>query len=876
MPEGDPIDELTYQLNVDGSEALEEMEETISATQARMEEMDESARGMVDSMAEVGKQVAEWAENLEVSLEQAAQDLMGIGRISNVSVEDAVAAAQDYQTLFEARITNATNRIVTVMSEMGRTIDEEGRAELEKMVRLIAASSPDIDTFESEIDQLTSSLGEMATEAGEVQEQAGGLQGFFQSLAGDVGKFASGLIAGFTVLRGLQEVQQFIRESVAQADEFARAQDQLVKSTQTLQRVQGEAAGTVREWLEVNTRAADLLNENPAQIARVVANFQTMATQLNLTGNEMRKLVLQSAMFADQTGEDLNTVLVRLTRFLQRGTIESLGDLGLALDQASLRQEALALGLSDNLELLTQAELEQVRYNAAVRELGLFLDETGTEVESYTDRMDELEERSSAASRVLGTSLLPILEFVKRGLTAGKEALAAMILVFEEAVVILTSSVLGGFQALAAALGEFMGQLRTLQFDGSKIFNTFGETMVEATENLIAEGFSRMSSQVDETVDTFGTSLDRNEEDVAEWSDKVQTEVEQVGDALLRLESQWEEGLARARQRLSDSLEDIARDFARRRAELERELAQDLEDIDAEAAEDRRRTILDAQIEERRLREDFLKDIRDLERRFLFDLEDAVRERDARRIIQLQRQFQLEKDKRTEEYEIAEKRRQEDFQRELAEIERQRQIRRQKRLEEYVQELMDLQEQESRKIEDAQRRFERAVRDLQNRINARLQLIAEGFAAETQLTADHLDRLYQMLNNAYGAGGFVEAFIQRYRALLMSGLGGSQVNLPGTTPDVVGGLPGFQRGTTGFLATSPQTIRVGEVRPERVSVTPLSAGSGTPAAGFRDSMAGGGSLSVLISLDEGLVAEIVDDALKETANVVIETFGGRR
>jgi hypothetical protein len=74
------------------------------------------------------------------------------------------------------------------------------------------------------------------------------------------------------------------------------------------------------------------------------------------------------------------------------------------------------------------------------------------------------------------------------------------------------------------------------------------------------------------------------------------------------------------------------------------------------------------QLRERRETEDHLRELRRLEDDYLFNLADAVRARDARAIIDLQRNFNKAKDQKQESFDVSQGRGKEDYNRELADI----------------------------------------------------------------------------------------------------------------------------------------------------------------------------------------------------------------
>lgn len=913
MPNGDGaiVEEVAVRVTADGLQALEDIEATVAGAETQMQSLGDTVESMDAQIEGFASKIVEFANETGVSLEEAARQIKEVfSEAAKFSDEELLAAAESFEEQLQGRIVQAINEMERALQANGLAVDTNREA-LVQYLTTAAAGSETLDEATEKINQIKDKLVQQATAAGQaggqfadaVEEGAEAIRDqteateegegprnalgqFFQTQVGQIGQFVTGLLAGVSVLRVLQSIVQEIQQSINVAQQLGEAQDQLTRSTLTLQRSIGENAGTLAEWNQLVGDLAARLRVSDAEIAQSLSQFQTYAIRLNLTRDELFGVVEASADLARAQGKDLLPVLRSVGRFIETGQKEALEDYGILVTDTALREQARAMNLSDNLKLLTEAELQQVRYNVALEQMGIFTEAAGQNLGTQTERLMDLRREQTEVQQIMGKALLPAFVRWNEIMLTGRKLLASLVLVVQEISIALGAELRGALAGVAAAWEVFNEQLRTGRFDAQAIIDAFSAVRDQVNQQLREAGRQELADALQGTTEAVDDFLDQNEDDVEDWGEGVQSAIDRAGKAILRLEAQWEEGLARARQRLADRLEDIARDFARRRRDLERDLQRDLEEIDREAAEARRKAIIQAQVDERRLREDFQRDIRDMERRFLLDLEDAVRERDARRIIQLTRQFNLERMEREEEFETALQRRREDFQLELAEIERQRQIRREERLREYREELIDLQEQQSRKIEEAQRAFQREIRDLQQRINVRLQLIAEGFAAETEMTVTHVEQLRSILESAYGAGGFVEQFIQRYRQLLMQGqaggIGGPVV--PVAPGDVGGGntqnLPNdptnlfpFQRGTLGSIFTSPTNLRVAEARPERVSVTPLSP-SGVPAAGFRG-QGGAGSMMVRIMLDEGLVGEIVDQTMGETAKVVLESVGRR-
>jgi hypothetical protein len=327
-----------------------------------------------------------------------------------------------------------------------------------------------------------------------------------------------------------------------------------------------------------------------------------------------------------------------------------------------------------------------------------------------------------------------------------------------------------------------------------------------------------------------------------------------------------DESRRKAEDALEKRLDDIGRRMGLRRADAQRDLARDLVDIEKDAYEDRVKASVDFQERQFRLTEDFKLKMLELEERFLFDLEDAVRERDARGVLMLQRKFNLEKAQLERTKNIRTKRLKEDFKNELVEIEREREIRKLERLDEYEEQLADLREQEDRLREEARIQFDRRMTEISDQINSKLNLLVEGFSAELRLTRQELLLVYEEYLAAYGPDGYITAVYKYWQSVLASGV--SQPTVGGGGGG--GGARAFQRGGS-FIATSPTLISVGEGQSERVDITPFSQASGRPRGGFRGGgLEGGeGRVEVDVNLGEGLVGEIVDETMDQVADVIV-------
>ncbi|NGX44863.1 MAG: hypothetical protein K940chlam2_00003 [Chlamydiae bacterium] len=378
--------------------------------------------------------------------------------------------------------------------------------------------------------------------------------------------------------------------------------------------------------------------------------------------------------------------------------------------------------------------------------------------------------------------------------------------------------------------------------------------------------------------DTLQAGQDAAESFQEEWenlvalfpeADRFQLMATRLKAAMEKILEAAEEASAKAMEQLTKRMDDITLRMTRRRADAQRDLLRDLADIERDSYEDRVKASMDFQEKSFRLEEDFLMKMTELEENFIFEIEDAVRERDARGVLNAQRKFNLAKQQLEREKNLRTKRLIEDFKNELKEIEREREIRRAETLMEYNQQLLDFDEQEQRLRDDAALQFRRRMAQINDQINARLKLLVEGFNAELNLTNQELNALYDAYLAAYGPNGYITAVYRYFQSVIS---GGGTTTFPEPDPDATP----LQRGGS-IIATSPTTLLVGEGTPERVDVTPLSRSTGAPRAGFGGGgLSGGGEGRVIIDVNmgHGLVGEVIDEAMEEIAGVITRISEG--
>lgn len=864
MPE---IEELAVRLTAEGEGFLDEVEEKISDAEERLEEFGESFENIEERMAAVGELVRNVAVDMGTSLEEAASFAAGFGLTMGLSADQALAAAENLDEGVAKLVDLTMARFQQRLHELGVTLDQETvgaiRATLVAMAELSAGTEDAEDSMTGFADDLAQAAAE-TQRMNEQQEQATPLTDQFgQALA----SLASRAVGALSILTLINKAIGAFTNGIQVALEFSDVNFRLAAAINAQQQAQGRAAGTMAEWNETVQEITQQFSQPFERAVRgAAAAINLMSQNLNVTGDQMQQLLVRSAAVAELTGDELEPTVRRLVRFIDTGYREGLVDLGISMNDANVQQAAFNLGINKALNEMTEAELQAARYQAIIEQTEFSLEAAGARAETFAGRMDEVNKANERSAKIIGNVLLPLWVNFREVMASVGETAAQLFFILATGAVTISQMVVGSFQGLVAVVRELQKQLAEGIFDPQALADTF--------EGEFRQAFDRIDDHLrnlfgdPQVEDTFGQFADAAEE----MSLRVSEAFDDASDAIEDAVERWEAGVERAQQRLADRLEDIDRDLRDRLFDLRIDLQRDLEDIDRDAAEDRLRTIRDAQVEEIRAREDHARAVRELEIRYLFDLEDAVRERDARQVLLLRRNFREQRRQLDEEFGLNDKRRKEDLALELADLERRRIIRRNERIIAAQEEAEDLRRQAERRRQDAERRYRRELRDLQTNINRRLRLVAQGIQNELNLTAQGLEALYKMLQNAFGSGGWVEAFYRNYSRLMSS---------PGVVVPGQGGLDAEklariglrQRGGTVF-ATSPTLIGVGEGRPERLDVTPMS--HGRPSAGFGGAGGGRAVIEVRVDASERLVVDVADFVENDIADVMVTMTQNQR
>lgn len=397
-----------------------------------------------------------------------------------------------------------------------------------------------------------------------------------------------------------------------------------------------------------------------------------------------------------------------------------------------------------------------------------------------------------------------------------------------------------GFNKIWSGIDDLVAKAVSPENDIEKLFGALGENSGEA----FADGFTEGQEE----------ALSDFEQDIEQMALDMAREAEQ------------------AKIDLDRKLADIDTNYYRDQEQAAIEYERDVADINQDAAESRADAEAEYRENELKAENDYQRELQQLRDRFLFDLEDALRERDARQVLRIMRQYQLDKNNIVQDGVDQKTERQRQLAEELADIE----IQRQRKLSDLAR---DAEYKRQKAVEDweldradAKLRFAQDREDEALRNKYKLQDLVDALTAQGLATQAGAEAIRQIMMTYFGPGGYTDQIynylIAQIRAATM---------IAGALGSITSGGSGLGANTNerfasggAMIASRPTTAVFGEGgEPELAVFLPLSK-IRNPTARI-SSMSGGsigGKINLEVLLSPDLEARIIRQATDNVAATI--------
>lgn len=862
-----------------------------------------------DENIRLGKQHAKDVVQVEKDAVADAKSIRASMQMENKAkaqkeIADAQAIKAAKQALLEAEraYTRESKAGFGLMSESAKAYGAQIAAIKDRIIEISQAQGISYSKAGQQLAVSGTPVNQVTTALKQLNQTGNQTAGIFQRVGN-----AMQVAFGISIYSMIMKIVNALSSAVQAGYDFAKSTYQLAVGINALRR-----AG-IDITLQDTYENLDKLQKKFGVFSKVelvegAAAFMNLVRDMGFTKDQIFELQDAVATLAVVNGRAMDDVQRTVALALSSGYTEGLQRLGVSINRVNIALKAEELGYGRVYMTLTETQRAEATQILILEKTALYMDDLIGYQKELPGQIDTLAASTKTLTANIGALLLPmklVWEWLKNKFLTGI------------AVVIQSIQSLGQLAWLAAqyVVNAFDLMSRKINFD------EYTENIKRAKE-LTAQAMS----------DTWSFKIPTDVE-LAEIADveKAQKEADQLMDIagdlatdLLDLQEETAQSLLDTQQEFQDDMAKIEADGAKKRADAWDDYYKKSDDITADAERDarnarekaardvvqanrdaaNRRAEAEAKYRENQLKAeiDFQERMQKLREGFLMDLEDALHERDARQILRLIRQYNLQRTQAKREYDINLEEMKRAHAAELAEIERQRaerlrviqeelalklaaiqeeaRIRRQEALLETMEKIDAIKEETRLELEARAAAFEQEKAEIANRFQERLNELVKNLALENKLTSEQLDALAKIYEGVYGPNGRIQAafdyamaYMAKWRQMVaqIEASGSFMYNpVKPVTPK-----PGKPRASGGIdFATSPTNLTIGDAGPEIAYTMPLTRNfsgqsflNGLPISNGNNA---GGAIDISLLLSPDLEARVVRESLNGVAKVLTE------
>ena len=701
---------------------------------------------------------------------------------------------------------------------------------------------------------------------------ATGFKGALSSL-GNVGKYVFGTILGLGAVQSLRKLIDYFQQAIQYGYEFTKAVYQLSIGINAIRRVGVEI--TLKDVYENLDRLQEKFGIfSRKELVEGSASLINLTRDFGFTKDKIFELQDAIATLAVVNGRAMDDVQRTVALAISSGYTEGLQRLGVSINRVTIALEAQRLGWGRNYMSLTEQQRAQATYNLILRKTAKYQDDLEAYQRTAPGRIDKAKTAWKDLGTTLGETVIPAVAQLA-------EAWGWVAKSIDDA--IQKKNEWDRKNSTAASRGGFQG--RTTGGFGYR--PTITQTKTTSDNVPIIE---------------TGWLKNRIEEE-QKMAEELPPIAEEIGDKILEIEQDFEEGSTDAWEDYLQDKEDLLIRYNQKAEDIERDLVQKLQDLDLKITQKNadawtdyyqglediniwyNQAVKDANYDYQqdllKAEEDFQNKMRDLRQKFLFSLEDAVRERDAKQAMLLIRKYNFDRQQAEQERDDNQDEINDSYKQELADLKKQKarklaelkdelnrklaeiQLEYQRELEELqIWKQREYEERElwyQRELEQAKTNYDRQMEALNTSRDRQLRDLAKYMSTEYNLQARQLDNLYKLIEAYIGANGYLTQLWSAYNAYVSS-----IASVPATlTPSQTFHWGGAYANGGEITVNKPTLAMFGERGTETATFTKGGKSGGN------------GKLAIELLLSPDLEARIVDNALGEFADVMVSVEKAR-
>jgi len=793
---------------------------------------------------------------------------------------DVTDAVNELEVLAKtaATIDERMQKLIALSSMLGEKYNLSGTVFVKKIQEMDKAFAG-LESAETGVTQQSVIFGQTAPQAfGEATQAIKRTEGAATALGHGIDfiRVALGTMAAVLVFQVMNAISQTFTRAVELAKEFEIS----IYNIKNAERIMSEAGVdvTFKDLLGIVDQLSEKFRGMFSKTVwqDIVADIAVATKDLQFTSQQIQ--MLSEAIGAVQLRHPeltLQQVEQHALTALLSGRTQALQNMGIAANEATVKEKALEMGLIQEGEQLTAQQ-------KSLAILQIMYDSTSQETQDLTERQNTLAGASQTLTaawedftRALGVVAAPAAIEALNGISdALKSITGQMDAAGEKAdrmqnAMAMLSQTLAGYVAFVQA---FVGGLAR----GLSISAAMAEAIPQFF--LGVQDAQRYMDQLSQSADTAtaaaqGTADAISQINAADLSSVI-SQVQSLANQLQNLNQRYATQSANALEDLNTKLFRMRQDYNNRVADANRRYHN--REIDDEAK--------------------FQEKMRQLRQKYLFDLEDALRERDARQVLRLQAKYQMDKEAAINEHNLQKEQNARQHEEELAQSKRDEQLKEQRAIEDY---------NIAKARRDAQ--YQQDLADLKASWEEKLKVMADKLGEQYGLNKEQTDQLYKMLLDYFGPDGSInglydysygflksraEAMAQELASLaqtavtyaahinsIYAGLataGYTGANMQEQPWNSISSHPGgHARGGIDIVNRPTRTkygALYGEAGPEAHIFLPLRGSSASSVPNLAASMSGGGGMggraTVEVMLSPDLEGRIMDNTLDQAAVII--------
>jgi hypothetical protein len=266
----------------------------------------------------------------------------------DVGLSNALKQVQDEILGLKSQVKSGNLTLDQLEDTMRRIGQQES---MEKRLKSMGQSA---DSAAADFKQLDAAIDSVQAE----QASTG-----FGSVAGQIGKMTASLTAAYGAVMGFREAFLFVGDAIKLASDLSETSSQVGV-------IFGKNADQIRAWAK---EAATSLGQTTQQAMEAAASFAIFGKAAGLSGGSLvgfsKNLVQLATDFASFKNTSVEEAISAIGSAL-RGESEPIRKFGVLLDDATLKAEAMKLGLYDGTGALDAQTRSLAAYNAILSQSG--------------------------------------------------------------------------------------------------------------------------------------------------------------------------------------------------------------------------------------------------------------------------------------------------------------------------------------------------------------------------------------------------------------------------------------------------------------------------------------------------------------------------